>query len=146
MLHPTPALYVVATPLGNLGDITLRALALLPNVDAIAAEDTRHTKRLLDHYGISARLLAVHQHNENAAADGEAIVFVEVRLRSDARYGGAAASISAAKQTRLVRTAESFLAGQGRAYANRPCRFDVILLDRLDARSIEWIRGAFDAF
>ena len=70
MLHPTPALYVVATPLGNLGDITLRALALLPNVDAIAAEDTRHTKRLLDHYGISARLLAVHQHNENAAADG----------------------------------------------------------------------------
>jgi len=80
------------------------------------------------------------------AADGDTVVFVEVRLRSDARYGGAAASISAAKQTRLVRTAESFLAGQGRAYANRPCRFDVILLDRLDARSIEWIRGAFDAF
>ena len=70
MLHPKPALYVVATPLGNLGDITLRAIALLPRVDAIAAEDTRHTKRLLDHYGISTRLLAVHQHNENAAADG----------------------------------------------------------------------------
>jgi putative endonuclease len=80
------------------------------------------------------------------AADGEAIVFVEVRLRSDARYGGAAASISAAKQMRLVRTAGSFLVGAGRAYANRPCRFDVVLLDRLDAGHIEWIRGAFDAF
>ncbi len=70
VLHPTPALYVVATPLGNLGDITLRALAVLGRVDAIAAEDTRHTKHLLAHHGISTRLFAVHQHNENAAADG----------------------------------------------------------------------------
>lgn len=70
ILHPGPALYVVATPLGNLYDITMRALAVLGKVDAIAAEDTRHTRRLLDHHGIRTRLLAVHQHNEQAAADG----------------------------------------------------------------------------
>ncbi len=69
-LHASPALYVVATPLGNLGDITLRALETLARVDVIAAEDTRHTRRLLDHHGIRTRVVAVHQHNENAAADG----------------------------------------------------------------------------
>lgn len=64
------ALFVVATPLGNLNDITMRALTVLGKVEVIAAEDTRHTRRLLDHYGIRTRLLAVHEHNENAAADG----------------------------------------------------------------------------
>lgn len=59
---------MVATPLGNLHDITLRALALLAAVDVIAAEDTRHSQRLLDAHGIRARLMAVHQHNEQAAA------------------------------------------------------------------------------
>jgi 16S rRNA (cytidine1402-2'-O)-methyltransferase len=57
-------LYVVATPVGNLADITLRALEILKSVDAIAAEDTRHTAGLLRHYGISKPLLAVHEHNE----------------------------------------------------------------------------------
>jgi 16S rRNA (cytidine1402-2'-O)-methyltransferase len=61
-------LYVVATPLGNLHDITLRALALLAAVDVIAAEDTRHSQRLLEAHGIRTRLVAVHQHNEQAAA------------------------------------------------------------------------------
>lgn len=70
VLLPNPALYIVATPLGNLYDITMRALAVLGKVDAIAAEDTRHTRRLLDHFGLRTRLLAVHQHNEQAAADG----------------------------------------------------------------------------
>lgn len=64
----TPALYVVATPLGNLGDITLRALEVLRGVDAIACEDTRHTRRLLDHFGIRAPAFALHEHNEAAAA------------------------------------------------------------------------------
>lgn len=64
----TPALYVVATPLGNLGDISLRALETLRAVDAIAAEDTRHTARLLDHHGIRTRCFALHRHNEEAAA------------------------------------------------------------------------------
>jgi 16S rRNA (cytidine1402-2'-O)-methyltransferase len=63
------ALYVVATPLGNLGDITLRALEVLKAADAVACEDTRHTRRLLDHYGIRAPTLALHEHNESAAAE-----------------------------------------------------------------------------
>ncbi len=65
----TPALYVVATPLGNLGDITLRALEVLRGADLIACEDTRHTRRLLEHYDIRATLFAVHEHNEAAAAE-----------------------------------------------------------------------------
>ena len=64
----TAALYVVATPLGNLGDITLRALETLRSVDAIACEDTRHSRHLLDHYEIRAPLIAVHEHNEAEAA------------------------------------------------------------------------------
>ena len=63
------ALYVVATPIGNLGDITLRALETLRNVDLVACEDTRHARHLLDHHGIRVPTLALHQHNENEAAD-----------------------------------------------------------------------------
>lgn len=62
------ALYVVATPLGNLGDITLRALDVLRSVDAVAAEDTRLTRQLLSHYEIRTRLIALHEHNEDHAA------------------------------------------------------------------------------
>ena len=64
------ALYVVATPIGNLRDISLRALDVLTSTDVIAAEDTRNTAHLLTHFGIAAnRLLALHQHNERAAAE-----------------------------------------------------------------------------
>ena len=69
--YPQSTLYVVATPIGNLADITLRALHVLALVDTIACEDTRHTQQLLKTYGIdkaSAQLLAVHQHNEAEAA------------------------------------------------------------------------------
>jgi 16S rRNA (cytidine1402-2'-O)-methyltransferase len=64
-----PALYVVATPIGNLQDVTLRALDVLKQVDAIAAEDTRVTARLLGHYAIPAKkLIALHGHNEERVA------------------------------------------------------------------------------
>ncbi len=62
-------LYVVATPIGNLGDITLRALEVLKSVDAVAAEDTRHTSGLLSHFGMSKKLIAVHEHNELQSAE-----------------------------------------------------------------------------
>ena len=64
------ALYVVATPIGNLRDITLRALETLKAVDVIAAEDTRMTRNLLSHFGIATRMIAVHEHNERNAAQG----------------------------------------------------------------------------
>lgn len=62
-------LYVVATPIGNLGDITLRALEVLKAADIIAAEDTRVTMRLLNRHGIAGKLVAVHEHNERRAAE-----------------------------------------------------------------------------
>ena len=68
--YPDRTLYVVATPIGNLADITLRALHVLQLVDAIACEDTRHTSPLLRQYGIDKPLLAVHEHNELEAALG----------------------------------------------------------------------------
>lgn len=79
------ALYVVATPIGNLRDITLRALEVLAAANVVAAEDTRNTTHLLSHHGISAnRLIAVHQHNERGAAQkviallqsGQSVAFV----------------------------------------------------------------------
>ena len=60
---PVPGLYLVATPIGNLGDITLRALETLAGVDIIACEDTRITRRLTERYGISAPLKQYHEHN-----------------------------------------------------------------------------------
>jgi len=86
--HPQklePALYVVATPIGNLRDITLRALDVLAAADVVAAEDTRNTALLLTRHGIDAkRLMAVHEHNERGAAEkivallqgGQSVAFV----------------------------------------------------------------------
>ena len=79
--YPVRALYVVATPIGNLADITLRALHLLGLADAIACEDTRHTQQLLRAYDIDGQpLIALHQHNEAEAAQG-----VIERLRAGQR-------------------------------------------------------------
>jgi 16S rRNA (cytidine1402-2'-O)-methyltransferase len=66
--YPASALYVVATPIGNLADLTLRAIHVLSLVDAVACEDTRHTAPLLRHLGLDKPLMAVHQHNEQSSA------------------------------------------------------------------------------
>ncbi|MHA7817999.1 MAG: 16S rRNA (cytidine(1402)-2'-O)-methyltransferase [Pseudohaliea sp.] len=77
-------LYIVATPIGNLGDLSPRALAVLGGADLVAAEDTRHTRRLFAHHGIDSRLAAYHEHSDAAAAErlcdrvaaGEAVALV----------------------------------------------------------------------
>lgn len=77
-------LYICATPIGNLGDITLRALEVLKNVDLIAAEDTRHSRKLMEHYGITTPLTSYHEHNERGKTQelitrleqGEAIALI----------------------------------------------------------------------
>ncbi len=71
ILYPTQVstLYIVPTPIGNLGDITQRAIDILSTVDLIAAEDTRHTGKLLSHLGIQAKTFALHDHNEPQKAD-----------------------------------------------------------------------------
>ena len=86
-----PGLYVVATPIGNLGDVTLRGLEVLRSVDWIAAEDTRVTRGLLAHFGIATRQVAVHEHNEAGAAERVVRAIAEgraVALVSDAGTPG----------------------------------------------------------
>ena len=63
-------LYIVATPIGNLSDITFRAVDILKNVDFVLSEDTRHSKKLFDHYEIKSPLKAFHEHNENEKVNG----------------------------------------------------------------------------
>ncbi len=79
-LAPGPALYVVATPIGNLEDITLRALRVLRQVDLIACEDTRQTQKLLHHYEIETQTISYHEHNEITRA-AELIVRLEEGAR-----------------------------------------------------------------
>lgn len=66
---PEGALYVVGVPIGNFADITVRALWVLSNVDVVAAEDTRQTRRLFDKYGINSKLISVREHNEHVGAE-----------------------------------------------------------------------------
>src|ERR1051326_721301 len=86
-----PALYLVATPIGNLEDITLRALRVLKQVDLIACEDTRQTQKLLNHYGIEKPTVSYHEHNEMTRA-AELVVGAEegraIALVSDAGMPG----------------------------------------------------------
>jgi 16S rRNA (cytidine1402-2'-O)-methyltransferase len=104
--HPPGALYMVATPIGNLADITLRALHVLGLVDSVACEDTRVTSRLLHHYGLAKPLLALHAHNERQAtsevlarlAQGQRVAFASdagTPAISDPGAGLAAAAIAA---------------------------------------------------
>jgi 16S rRNA (cytidine1402-2'-O)-methyltransferase len=82
---PPGSLYVVATPIGNLGDLAPRAVEVLRSVERIAAEDTRHSRKLLQHFAIQTPLIAVHEHNEREIAP---------RLIEQLRAGGSLALIS----------------------------------------------------
>lgn len=82
-------LYIVATPIGNLDELTPRAIQILETVDVVAAEDTRNTMRLLSHFGIKTKLIAHHQHNEQHSADGLIELLAQgknIALVSDAGY------------------------------------------------------------
>src|SRR5690606_32581421 len=103
---PTAALYVIATPIGNLGDLSLRAWQALARCDVIAAEDTRASRPLLDAWGVTTPLMAAHRHNEAAAAQ-EIVERLQrgerVGLISDA--GAPAISDPGARIVRAVRDA-----------------------------------------
>ncbi|MDI6748819.1 MAG: 16S rRNA (cytidine(1402)-2'-O)-methyltransferase [Rhodocyclaceae bacterium] len=102
----TATLFIVATPIGNLSDITLRALETLKSVAVIACEDTRHARRLLAHHDIRTQLLALHEHNERQAAERlieRLAAGHDVALISDA--GTPAVSDPGARAVAAVRTA-----------------------------------------
>lgn len=110
--YPVGALYVVATPIGNLADIGLRALHVLDRADAIACEDTRHTQQLLRAYGIDGKpLIALHEHNELEAAQtvltrlqaGERVAYVsDAGTPAISDPGARLAAASAAAGRRVV--------------------------------------------
>ena len=86
-----PGLYLVGTPIGNLEDITIRALRVLKDADVIACEDTRHTQKLLNHYGIATRTTSYHEHNEMTRAPELAVELEQgarIALVSDAGMPG----------------------------------------------------------
>ncbi len=116
-----PGLYLVATPIGNLGDISLRALGVLAAADVIACEDTRVTRRLTEHYGISTRLTPYHDHNAAEArpkilariAAGEVVVLVSdagTPLISDPGYKLARAASAAGHPVTALPGASAVLA------------------------------------
>jgi 16S rRNA (cytidine1402-2'-O)-methyltransferase len=98
-----PGLYVVATPIGNLGDITIRALETLAACDVLACEDTRITRRLLDRYGIRARPVAYHEHNADSA--GPRLIAALKEGKTVALVSDAGTPLVSDPGFRLVRTA-----------------------------------------
>ncbi|HSD39244.1 MAG TPA: YraN family protein [Rhodocyclaceae bacterium] len=102
--------------------------------------------RYLEKHG--ARILARNVRYKGGEIDliaehAGAILFVEVRFRQHANFGGAAGSITTTKQRRIILASRMWLSGTGRAYANRNCRFDAMLLDGLNPKNIEWLQAAF---
>src|ERR1700755_3515733 len=89
-----PGLYLVATPIGNLEDITLRALRVLRSVDRIACEDTRQTQKLLNHFEIHTPTVSYHMHNEGSRAE---------ELTSELKQGVRIADVSDACMPRITR-------------------------------------------
>jgi putative endonuclease len=77
--------------------------------------------------------------------DGKTLVFVEVRLRSNPKFGNAAASITPQKQQKLINTAQHYLQEFAKQHGDCACRFDAILMNKADVEHLEWLRNAFDA-
>jgi len=118
----TPGLYVVATPIGNLKDVTIRALEVLAAVDLVLCEDTRQSAKLLDHYGIHTRRAALHEHNERARAgaivdqlkEGAAIALISdagTPLLSDPGFPLVRAATEAGQAATAIPGASALLAG-----------------------------------
>src|SRR6185437_2219214 len=115
-------LYVVSTPIGNLEDITYRAVRILKEVAWIACEDTRTTRRLLDHYGIGTRSISYHEHNEAARAEdltarlqqgekGALVSDAGTPLLSDPGYRVVRAAVQAGIRVEALPGASALLAG-----------------------------------
>ena len=160
---PPGTLYVVATPIGNLADITLRAVHTLSLVDAVACEDTRQSAHLLQSLGLHKPLMAVHEHNEREGAQrvverlsrGERVAYVSDAGTPAVSDPGAAlvhavrtagfrclplpgASVTWVKQRRLALAAQHFLL---RWPSPPPCRFDVVAVE---GQALHWWPAAFD--
>jgi 16S rRNA (cytidine1402-2'-O)-methyltransferase len=119
--RPEPALYIVSTPIGNLGDVTIRALETLAGADLIACEDTRVTRVLLDRYGIRTRMTAYHEHNAAAErprllallAEGRTVALVSdagTPLLSDPGYKLVEAAIGEGRKVIPIPGASALLA------------------------------------
>lgn len=176
MSSTSGTLFVVATPIGNLEDLTPRARQTLADVDLIAAEDTRHTGRLLSHFGVKTRLLALHDHNEAELADkviamilaGQSIALVSdagTPLISDPGYRlvraahkrgvpvspipGASALTAALSAAGLATDRFCF---EGFLPAKKKARFDALTSLRDESRtmvfyeSVHRVEGAIEAF
>ena len=140
--YPQGALYVVATPIGNLADITLRALHVLQLVDVVACEDTRHTQTLLRAYGIdrsSSQLMALHQHNEAQAAQG-----VIERLRAGQRMAYVSDAGTPAISDPGARLVAAAVRAAGLPVVPLPGASSVITV--LSVAGIEAVSGAVDGF
>jgi len=135
---PGGTLHVVATPIGNLGDLSPRALDTLRAVSAICAEDTRHTRQLLAHYGIERPLLALHEHNEGEVA--ERLVARLLAGESLALVSDAGTPLVSDPGFRLVRAARS--AGIRVSPLPGPCAF----VAALSVAGLPSDRLAFEGF
>jgi len=136
--NPAGNLYIVATPIGNLGDLSQRALEILQSVDLIAAEDTRHSQKLLSHFGIKTHCIANHEHNEREMTE---------KLLQRLRDGASIAVISDAG-TPLISDPGYHLVNQAQAHNIRviPVPGASALLAALAAAGLPTDRFSFEGF